>query len=161
MYTGGTRAEVRAPSAKGRGPSVEGPGRRGSCTAMPIWSRLSCVRRVLHPQLCMTLTLALCALWAVTPLIVAACVTMPTHCQRRMPCCPHSGSPSKNCAPGLCPAEASQRALPTRTAHVAPLLAIPLPAALDEPAVRISVRELTAGLYYSPPVFRLKDDLRI
>lgn len=109
----------------------------------------------------LTLMLAICGLWAVTPLIVEACVTMPTHCQRKMPCCPRSGSHGNNCAPGLCPAEVSQKALPTRTAHAVPLLAIPLPATLAKPAVRLSARELTAGLYYSPPVFRLKDDLRI
>lgn len=105
--------------------------------------------------------LAICGLWAVTPLIAEICDATPSHCQRQMPCCPHSGSRSNNCAPGLCPAEASQRALPTRTAQALPTIASPVPATFPGPAVRVSVRELTAGLYYSPPVFRLKDDLRI
>jgi hypothetical protein len=107
------------------------------------------------------LTLALCLAWAVTPLIAQRCAATPTHCQRHMPCCPPSSTGGKNCSPVLCPAQESQRAVQTRIVRAT---ALPRVAAVPgRPAfrARVPVRELTGGLHYLTPVFRLKDDLRI
>jgi len=105
--------------------------------------------------------LALCAGWASTPLIAQMCAASPALCQRHMPGCPRSHS-APVCSPGLCPAFESQRAVKQRAfgerAAVQPA-AVRLQAAAPAPASPL--RELTSGLHYSPPVFQLKDDLRI
>ena len=107
--------------------------------------------------------LALCAMWAGTPLIAELCAIPATHCNRhmQMPCCPPAAGTS-NCSMNLCPAQASERAVPTRVARAkAPVRAVAV-AVLPVIAPRTApARELTSGLHYSPTVFRLKDDLRI
>jgi hypothetical protein len=107
------------------------------------------------------LTLVLCLAWAATPLIAEMCAATPAHCQRHMPCCPPSSSGSENCAPILCPARASQRAMQTRIVRAAPLVRVAVVPARPAVRARVPMRELTGSLHYSPSVFRLKDDLRI
>jgi hypothetical protein len=107
--------------------------------------------------------MALCALWASTPLIAAACAVPALHChkQMQMPCCPPAGG-GRNCSMSLCPAQAAERAVPSRGVRIAaPVRAAAIPA---RPAISGSfapLRELTAGLHFCASVFRLKDDLRI
>ncbi|MGB6692461.1 MAG: hypothetical protein WBE76_31855 [Terracidiphilus sp.] len=101
------------------------------------------------------------AAWSATPLVAEMCAATPAHCQRHMPCCPPSSSGGENCSPVLCPAQTSQRAVQNRTIRATPPLriaAVPARPALHK---SVPVRELTCGMHYSPPVFRLKDDLRI
>lgn len=141
------------------------PDRHNSCSGSRqdgrICGKIVGVTGSFDRRLRLALTLALCLAWAATPLIAQMCAITPTHCQRHMPCCPPSGSGSQNCSPSLCPAEASQRAVQTRIVVTAPPMRVA--AAPARPATRAEVpfRELTCGLRYSPPVFRLKDDLRI
>ena len=117
------------------------------------------VRR--HWRLQFALMMALCALWAGTPLVAALCAGSATHCERHMPCCPQ-GSSNHSCTPYACPAETSQRAVKVRAQQIAaPVLIAVLAAPAAMPAQRVAVREMTAGLYFEPAVFRLKDDLRI
>ena len=117
---------------------------------------------LLFRRLRLLLAVALCAAWAATPLIAQICAETPVHCRRHMPCCPYQSSRrGENCAPGLCPAEASQRAVRTRTVR-APLkvriASEPVRRAAEQ---RIAIPESIAGLQYRAAVFRLKDDLRI
>lgn len=117
----------------------------------------------IYRRLRLVLMVALCAMWAATPLIAEFCASLGTECHRHahMPCCPPSGG-SRSCAPTLCPAQASQRAVRTRTIRdIAKARPIPLPIRYERPVRRAPVRELTGGLHYSPLVFRLKDDLRV
>jgi hypothetical protein len=109
----------------------------------------------------LVLTLALCVAWAATPLIAEMCAVTPVHCRRHMPCCPPSSSGGENCSPILCPAQTSQRAVQSRTVRATPPLRIAAVPARPALYKRVPVRELTCGMHYSPPVFRLKDDLRI
>jgi hypothetical protein len=119
------------------------------------------MRATLRRPIRLLLMLALCAGWAATPLIAQMCAASPALCQRHMPGCPRSHS-APGCSPALCPALESQRAVKQRAfserVAVRPA-AIRLHAAAPAPA--LPQRELTSGLHYSPPVFQLKDDLRI
>ncbi len=111
----------------------------------------------------LVLMLALCTLWATTPLIAEFCAIPATHCDRhmQMPCCPPAaGSP--NCSTNLCPAQVGERAVVTRAARAkAPARAVAATVQPQAASPAAHARELTSGLHYSPPVFRLKDDLRI
>lgn len=114
-----------------------------------------------HSRVRLVLMIALCAVWAGTPLIAALCAGSATHCERHMPCCP-PGSSNHSCTPYACPAETSQRAVKVQVQQIAaPVLIAVLAAPAAMPAPYIAVRETTAGLYFEPAVFRLKDDLRI
>lgn len=115
----------------------------------------------LYRRVRLGLLLTLCAAWLVTPLIAAFCASMPVHCNHPMPCCPTDGN-ARQCPQGLCPAEVSQKAellqaAGTQAHSRLEFVAQPAPA----PMQQNPVHELTVGLHYSPPVFRLKDDLRI
>jgi len=109
----------------------------------------------------LVLLLGLCAAWLATPLIAEICAAMPAECHHPMPCCP-PGSSQRQCSTALCPAQVSQKAKPAQTigdrTHIRPQF-VPRDAQLAERSGPLW--ELTAGLHYSPPVFRLKDDLRI
>jgi hypothetical protein len=133
----------------------------GSQRSIRICGSMSFMAGLFHRRLRLMLTLALCAAWATTPLIAEMCAATHTHCQRHMPCCPPSSSGGENCSPVLCPARASQRAVQTRTIRATPPLRIAAVPARPALHTRVPVRELTRGMHYSPPVFRLKDDLRI
>jgi hypothetical protein len=62
----------------------------------------------------------------------------------------------------LCPAQASERAiLSNAIGDHAPARAASQPLSPLIPMRFTPARELTSGLHYFPPVFRLKDDLRI
>jgi hypothetical protein len=109
----------------------------------------------------LVLMLALCAAWTATPLIADICAAASAHCHRQLPCCPPSGG-SKNCSPALCPAQASQRAVRVRAVgERAQARSVVVPVRSASKVRHLPVRELIAGLHYLPPVFRLKDDLRI
>lgn len=124
---------------------------------------MSLMTAVSHRRARLVLMLALCATWATTPLIAAICAVPASHCHRsaQMPCCPPS-STSRGCSMNLCPAQASQRAVPTKAiGDRTPARAAAQTVGPQIPARFAPVRELTSGLHFSPPVFRLKDDLRI
>jgi hypothetical protein len=111
----------------------------------------------------LVLILALCAMWVSTPLIAEICSSAAPQCHRhaQMPCCPPAGG-DHNCAPTLCPAQASQRAVRTQPIrNLAKARPMVVPIRTKRPGLHEPVRELVAGLHYSPPVFRLKDDFRI
>jgi len=116
-----------------------------------------------HRRVRLVLMVALCAMWAATPLIAEICASAATECHRHMhmPCCPPADG-GRSCAPTLCPAQASQRAMQTQPVrNLAKARPVLMPVSLDRPAVAAPLRELTAGLHSATSVFRWKDDLRI
>jgi hypothetical protein len=110
------------------------------------------------------LAVALCAGWVATLAFADTAVTPAMHCPRgHKPCCPQSGS-GESCSTARCteqiPEKAEARVLEAPAsetqAAVAPVRIAEAQRSAAEPA-----RELTAGLHYHAPIFRLKDDLRI
>src|SRR5579863_9965988 len=130
---------------------------------MPTCARIPFVTVSFYRRARLVLMLALCAMWAATPLVAEFCASAAPECHRhvQMPCCPPSGG-SHNCSPTLCPAQASQRAVRTRTVRdIAKAQPLPAPIRTASRTRPAPVRELSEGLHYAPAVFRLKDDLRI
>lgn len=113
------------------------------------------------------LALALAAVWVVTVAFADTAVTPAMRCQRgHMPCCPRTGD-SEGCAGESCssvrcteqvPEKAEGQVVHAKDGETA------TPAVGKNGAsapAQEPVRELTSGLRYQSPVFRLKDDLRI
>jgi hypothetical protein len=119
-----------------------------------------------HRRTSKVLALALAAVWVVTLAFADTAVTPAMRCQRgHMPCCPRTGD-SEGCTGESCSAARCTEQVPEKaegqaghakegeaaTSAVGKNGAAPA----QEP-----VRELTSGLRYQSPVFRLKDDLRV
>lgn len=106
------------------------------------------------------LVVALAAIWVAT-LACADTVVPAAHPPHRpMPCCPRSGKQSAQCPPDQC--DQAFEKTDARFAAGASALhraSAPRPR-IPQPSLS-PVRELTPGLFFRAPVFRLKDDLRI
>jgi|SRR5579863_2689585 hypothetical protein len=118
----------------------------------------------LHRRTGRALALALSAVWVVTLAFADTAVTPAMHCQRgHMPCCPRSGN-GESCSDARCTEQVPEKAEAQGVqAKEGETQAVVSPVLVDG-AKRFSPeprRELTAGLRYCAPVFRLKDDLRI
>jgi hypothetical protein len=110
------------------------------------------------------LILALSAVWVVTLAFADTAVTPAMHCQRgHMPCCPRSGD-GESCSSARCTEQVPEKAeAQVERAKEGEAQAV-VPAGYDGASGRFAqepVRELTSGLRYQAPVFRLKDDFRI
>jgi len=115
---------------------------------------------LLHRQMRRLFGVALASLWLVTLASAATAVTPAMHCQgMHMPCCPRSGGDGARCAPVQCAPQAFQKS-ETRTL---PRSSTFHRAGFAQPDVQPSPanRRPQAGRSFRPPVFRLKDDLRI
>jgi hypothetical protein len=123
---------------------------------------------LLHRRTSRVLALALAAVWVVTLAFADTAVTPAMRCQRgHMPCCPRTGD-SEGCAGENCSAARCTEQVPEKAEGQAGRVAEREAAALPGPRLDDGnqgagwpVRELTSGLRYQSPVFRLKDDLRI
>jgi hypothetical protein len=104
------------------------------------------------------LTTALAAVWMVTVVSAGAAVTRAMECHN-MPCCPATGASSAQCAGSTCVEQVPQKSESNAKAPV--LQASIWVGMIAERAYSAPARELTAGLRFGPPVFRLKDDFRI
>jgi predicted transglutaminase-like cysteine proteinase len=118
----------------------------------------------LHRRTLRALALALAAVWVVTLAFADTAVTPAMHCQRgHMPCCPQSSS-SESCSTARCAEQIPEKAeaqLTQDQEDEIQAVVPPVPTAIAPRLTPEFVRELTAGLRYQTPVFRLKDDLRI
>jgi hypothetical protein len=115
----------------------------------------------LHRRIRAGLVFALCAVWAAMPLLAQVCAATVSHCHHQMPCCPRTGD-SRDCSPGLCPAQVSQRVTenkPLRDLAEAQLALLPI--MLERQVFQESICALQMERHSSPPVFQLKDELRI
>lgn len=102
------------------------------------------------------------ALWMVS--LVAACASIAPvmECQgMTMPCCPHNGSGSAECAVVPCSEAIPQKpeARAVAATHL-PYAAAEFERLSQQPSPSPNF-ELTPGLQFRSAVFRLKDDLRI
>jgi len=115
-----------------------------------------------HRRISRVLALALTTVWVVTLAFAETAVTTAMHCQRHMPCCPQNSN-GESCSGTQCteqvPEKAEIQQARADEAETAVVPAADTGAAAREAAE--SNRELTPGLRYRAPVFRLKDDLRI
>jgi hypothetical protein len=115
-----------------------------------------CWRRSLSRVLITALT----AVWMVTVVSAGAAVTREMPCHGiNMPCCPPSGASSARCSGAQCVEQIPQKSEASARAPV--LHASAWVGLVTERSFSAPVRELTTGLRYGPPVFRLKDDFRI
>src|ERR1035438_2994996 len=117
----------------------------------------------LHGRTGRALTLALSAVWILTLAFADTAVAPAMHCQRsHMPCCPRSGD-GESCSSARCREQVREKA-ESQMGKAKGGEAVCVPPARIAPSSRSAqepVRELTSGLRYRAPVFRLKDDLRI
>jgi hypothetical protein len=122
----------------------------------------------LHRRTHRILALALSAIWIATLAFADTAVAPAMQCERgHMPCCPRTGDSEgcmgNNCSAARCAEQAPEKAEArvVKAQEGEAVAAAPVRRdAKERPAVE-PVSELTSGLRFSAPVFRLKDDLRI
>ncbi len=118
---------------------------------------------LLHRRSYRVLALLLSAVWIVTLVSSDTAVTPAMHCNRsHMPCCPRTGGNGESCSGAQCteqvPEKSETQAAPARERQVA---AAAVRRDTCRAAAAVPVREITAGLRFEAPVFRLKDDFRV
>jgi hypothetical protein len=116
---------------------------------------------LLHRRTWRLLALALSGLWIVT-LASAETDFAPGMRCHHMPCCPRSGGNGESCTGTRCTEQVPEKSeSEVVQARERPSAAPSTPKAVSGNAAPAPVRELTSGLAFRTPVFRLKDDLRI
>lgn len=108
------------------------------------------------------LSLAVASVWIVTLVWAVTAVTPPLHCQRsHMPCCPSGESCSNAPCTEQIPEKTEKQAVHAKERDSARTTKAGVPLPVLRRGSAALVRELSAGLRFCCPVFRLKDDLRI
>jgi hypothetical protein len=112
-----------------------------------------------HPRVFLSLALSAAAVWFAMATSAVAVVMPSRHCHRvPMPCCPPNDAGIPHCVAAQCIVELPQKAEAPNLLVAQAAGAVQIVAPQRFPALAPALAESAA---WQPPVFRLKDDLRI